>query len=482
VSHSSPLDLDACNAWVEVDLSAIRDNFRQLRAIVGGGGPAAGEDKPLPPMIGEAPPQAPMIGEVPPQAPMIGEVPPQAAMIGEAPPQAAMIGEDKPHLMAVVKSNAYGHGLVPVARAAVAAGATWLGVANVAEAVALRRGGINSAEIVILNPVLPAQVPAVIASNAIAVAFDHEVAEALAQAARACQGVLRVHAEVDTGLGRLSVLPEEAVAFVQGLRALSGLSVEGVYTHLADAEGLDQSHTLRQHARFSDVLTALAAQGFVPRYAHVAGSAAGMLLPELRHDIVRAGIALYGLWPSEETRLLMISREQDLNHLLHDASAQQRGVRSIAAFLRPALRLVTRIAQVKQIPTGWNVGYGCTFEARRPTQVAVLPVGYADGVDRHLSNGGTVLVRGQRVPIIGRVCMNLTMVDVTDVAEVRCGDEVVLLGHQGKAQVTAQEWAERIGTIHYEVVTRLCWDLPRVYVGAADDAESEGGDGAAPEL
>lgn len=444
-SRVSEVPLDAHNAWVEVDLDAIAANFRQLQALMRGQLAAA------------APPLSPSIGQAPPSSPLIGTAPP-------APP---LIGAAGPHLMAVVKSNAYGHGLVPVARAAVAAGATWLGVANADEALALREAGLTSPEVLILNPIRAAQVPAVLASRAIVVAYEREAARAMSQLAQTCGAPLRVHVKVDTGLGRLSVLPEEAVAFVQELRQLPGLAVEGVYTHLADAEGLDQSHTLAQHARFRTVLEDLARDGFVPTFTHVSGSAAGMLSPALRHDIVRAGIALYGLWPSEETRLLMIAREQDLQLLLHDEEAQRRGVRSFASLLRPALRFVTRVAQVKFIPVGWTVGYGCTFEARRPTQVAVLPVGYADGLDRRLSNAGFVLVRGQRAPIIGRVCMNLTMVDVTDIPGVEREDEVVLLGTQGQAAIPAEEWAQRIGTIHYEVVTRLCWDLPRVYTGEA---------------
>ena len=412
--HAAAVDLDACNAWVEVDLAAIRDNFRTLQRIVGSA-----------------------------------------------------------HCMAVVKSHAYGHGLIPVARAAVEAGARWLGVANLGEAVALREAGLDSPEIVILNPIRAAQVPAAIAHDIIAVVFDTGLAAEMSAQAIAVGARLRVHVKIDTGLGRLSVLPEQSVGFVRTLRDLPGLELEGLYTHLADAEGLDQSHTLAQHARFKAVLHELEADGFVPRYRHVSGSAAGLLLPELRHDIVRAGIALYGLWPSEETRLLMISREQELCALLTDEAVQRQGVRSLAAFLRPALRLVTRVSHVKDIPTGWTVGYGCTFEARRPTRVAVLPVGYADGIDRRLSNQGFVLVHGQRAPIIGRICMNLTMVDVTDVPGVARDDEVVLLGTQGGQQLSAQEWGERIGTIHYEVVTRLCWDLPRVYIESSTLAESD---------
>ena len=196
-----------------------------------------------------------------------------------------------------------------------------------------------------------------------------------------------------------------------------------------------------------------------------------MLMPELRYDVVRAGIALYGLWPSEETRLLMISRGQNLLNLLQDEDLQQRGVHSLlSSFLQPAMTFKTRVTQVKEVPVDWSIGYGCTYRTRRHTRIAVLPMGYADGYDRRLSNGGQVLIRGMRAPVVGRVSMNLTTVDVTDIAGVTTGDEVVLLGHQGSEEVSAEELAERIGTINYEVVTRIRWDLPRLYRAGPEPA------------
>lgn len=371
-------------------------------------------------------------------------------------------------LMAVVKSFAYGHGLVPVARTVAAHGATAFCVASIDEAVALREAGI-SGFILVICPMLAEQAALAVRHDVTVAVFDLESAAAMGAVAASTGARLRVHAKIDTGLGRLSVLPDDGLAFVRALRAIEGLEVDGIYSHLADAEGLDQSMTLRQRASFEQVLDSLRNERVLPRHQHIAGSAAAMLMPALRYDFVRTGIALYGLWPSEETRLLMIAGTHSLPELLNDAEVQARGVRMLASLLRPALQLKARITQIKEVPLGWSVGYGCTYRTRRPTRVAVLPLGYADGYDRGFSNDGYVLVRGQRAPVIGRVCMNLTMVDVTDVPDAAPDDEVVLIGRQGDEELSATYVAGIIGTIHYELVTRIRWDLPRVYQGEAAD-------------
>jgi len=395
---------DSPLVWVEVDLGAIARNYHQLRQIIG----------------------------------------------------------DGHALMPIVKSNAYGHGLLPVARTVAACGAAWLGVATLDEAVTLRAAGLQTPTVV-LGPIHPAHAGLAASHRVTVGVFDLEAARVMSDRALEVGTRLKVHAKVDTGLGRLSVTADDAVPFVSALREMPGLEVEGIYTHLADAEGIDQSMTLKQYVNFRAVLEGLEAAGIDVPVRHMSGSAAGMLMPELRYSLVRVGIALYGLWPSEETRLLMISKGQDLHNLLNDVEVQTRGVRLLANFLQPALRFMTRVSQVKSVPAGWSIGYGCTFKTRRPTRVAVLPVGYADGLDRHLSNCGHVLIRGHRAPIVGRVCMNVTVVDVTDIPDAARDDEVTLIGAQGDAEITAEEVAEKIGTIHYEVVTRICWDLPRVY-------------------
>lgn len=391
-------------SWVEVDLSAIGHNVRQLCKVVG--------------------------------------------------PQTA--------LMAVIKSNAYGHGLVPVGRAAVAAGAGWLGVICADEALALRQAGVQ-VPVFVMGPVLAEDVDGLLGQGVRLPMFDMAFARVVSEKAVARGVKVPVHAKVDTGLGRLSFTGDEAVRFVAELAKLPGLEVEGLYTHLADAEGLDQSYTLRQYASFRRIVLALEGLGVHIAVKHVAASAASMLLPELRCDLVRAGISIYGFWPAEETRILMASRERDLLALLTDPQVQAQGVRNLFSLLRPALSWKAQLVQVKTVPAQSAVGYGCTYRTLRETRVGVVTVGYADGFDRHLSNNGHLLVRGQRAPIIGRVCMNLCMIDVTDIPDASGGDEVVLIGRQGDQALTAEEMAGRIGTIHYEVVTRINWALPRVY-------------------
>jgi len=273
-----------------------------------------------------------------------------------------------------------------------------------------------------------------------------------------------VHIKVDTGLGRLSVNHEKAPKFIEELLKLPGLRVEGLYTHLADAEGIDQSYTLRQLIRFNKLLENLENKGIHIPIKHMAGSAAAMLLPETRFDIARIGISLYGLWPAEETKILMIAKGQNLLEILSDKEIQSRGVNLLAYFLRPVMQFKTTVVQVKEIPPGNCIGYGCTYETRRLTKVAILPAGYAEGIDRKLSNCGEVLIRGKKASIIGRICMNLTIVDITDIPDVSAGDEVVLIGKQGDQEITAEDMADKVGTINYEIVTRINWQVPRVYI------------------
>lgn len=398
-------------AWVEVDLGAVRHNLRRIRRLVA---PAA--------------------------------------------------------VLVVVKSNAYGHGLLPLARVASEEGAWGLGVACVTEGVHLRQAGIDL-PVLVLGPVLPAEMDEALRHRLALVVFDRELAAELSRRARGLGRVCPVHVKVDTGLGRLSVPWHEAADFVREVAELPGLRIEGVYSHLSDAEGLDQSYTLTQFQRFRQCLRQLEEQGLLPPLCHIAGSAAGMLLPETRLSLVRLGISLYGLWPAEETRLLMLSRGTDLLARLNESFNGHPD--PLSGFLRPALSYKTVVIQVKTVPAGSYIGYGRAFQASRDTRVAVLPVGYADGFDRRLSQTGEVLVLGRRARVAGRVCMNLTMIDVTDIAGVEPGEEVVLLGAQGAERVSAEEIARRVGTINYEVVTRIPAHVPRIYKGLEAKTPSE---------
>jgi alanine racemase len=272
-----------------------------------------------------------------------------------------------------------------------------------------------------------------------ATVYTLETAQALARAAQHLDRTVRVHVKVDTGMGRLglrSEAPEEIVAYVAEVRALPGIEVESVYTHFATADSADRTYALRQLDRFEHVLAALTARDLRPALVHAANSAATLTLPTAHYDLVRPGIALYGLQPSEHVRL--------------------------PSGFAPALAFKTQVALVKEVPAGEGIGYGATYITTKPTRVATLPVGYADGFRRAPVNWGEVLVHGQRAPLLGRVAMDQCMIDVTHIPGVRIGDEVVLIGRQGDAELTAEQVAERLGTINYEVVSELLARVPRI--------------------
>jgi alanine racemase len=346
-------------------------------------------------------------------------------------------------LMAVVKSNAYGHGMLEVAGIALRSGADWLGVFSADEGLRLRGGGVD-APILVLGPVPPAALdPALAAGLRLTVASPGAAVEI---AARPAARGARVHLKIETGTNRQGMLAGELPAAVRAL-ADAGAVVEGAYTHFADIEDTtEHAFAERQKARFREVLDGLRAIGVDVLMPHTACTAAAILFPETHHALVRAGIGVYGLWPSKETHV----------------SANALGRNRIG--LRPAMTWKTRIAQIKCVVAGDYVGYGRTFRATRSTLLAVIPVGYADGYDRSLSNAARTIVRGVRAPVVGRVCMNMTMIDVSDVPGAAEGDEVVLLGSQGDESVTAEDLARVAGTINYEIVTRAAPGAPRIVV------------------
>lgn len=364
-------------------------------------------------------------------------------------------------VIAVVKSDAYGHGMLAVARTAVEEGVWGLAVVNVDEGLTLREAGFVC-PIVIVGPVFADELPNAVAADLSLPIYGPDMLRAISAAAGAAGRTTRVHVKIDTGLGRLAVPHSEAEGFLKEVQSTPHLRVEGLYSHLADAEGLDQSYTLQQFQRFQEVCTLARQLGVEPEICHLAASAASMLLQPARLDAVRLGIAMYGLWPAEETRLLLLSRGQNLYQELnlHFSSGLTPRLEEI---LRPALSYKCRIGQLKWVDADSHIGYGCTFQTQRRTHLAILPVGYYEGFDRHLSNCGMVLIRGRRARVLGRVCMNVTTVDVTDIPDVTPDDEVTLLGAQGDNRVSAEEWAQRIGTINYEVVTRLPAHIPRIY-------------------
>jgi alanine racemase len=337
--------------------------------------------------------------------------------------------------MAMVKANAFGHGAVEVAQAVVEAGAAWLGVAAPSEGLALRNAGL-SARILVLG-----YTPAHLAEEAIARdlalnVYDFDLARAYAATARAQGRTAQVHVKVDTGMGRLGIPPEDAARFIDSLRSLGGLAVEGLFTHFATSDLADTSFALGQIQKFNDVLDTLVAAGARPPIVHAANSAAAFTLPQARYDLVRTGIALYGLDPSDDV--------------------------PCPSGFRPALEWKTAVAQVKTLPPGHPVSYGTEYVTRGEERIAVIPVGYADGFRRRVPN--EALGGGRHVPVVGRVCMDFVMLNVTRVPGLAVGDEVVLIGRQGQAAITADEVARRWGTINYDVTAGIMARVPRIFV------------------
>jgi alanine racemase len=351
---------------------------------------------------------------------------------------------------AVVKADAYGHGLVPVARA-LARTADAFCVYRADEAATLRDAGI-AAPILILGPVEARELDLVVASRAtIALWSEGAFRRDAARAARQRGARLRAHAKIDTGVARLGLAHERAAAAIAGYLGEPALDLRGVFTHLAAAEELESGFTLTQLERFERALApldaALAARNVM---RHAAASAAAMLFPRLRLDAIRAGIATYGIWPSEETRAAVAQRLE----------------------LEPALTWTTDLVVVRDVDAGETVGYGCSFRTVRPSRIGVLPIGYAEGLPRALSNNGVALAGGRRVPFVGRVCMNMAFVDVTGVPDAVPGSRVTLLGCDGAERIEAGELAGRAGTIGYELVARLPSEVPRRYAGAEEPDEN----------
>ena len=428
-------------------------------------------------------------------------------------------------LMAVLKANGYGHGAVPVARTALANGAVSLGVARLGEAITLREQGIT-APILVFGYTPPALAGHLLGYDLTQTVYARDPASALAQAATAAGGKLKVHVKVDTGMGRLGVLlprgrgenggsqeslhgvapfprgqgetegraripgatgtlprgsgedtcrgsvaPAGVTAGVRGggpqaagapegspaaereieeIMRLPGLEVEGLYTHFAGADLGDKSHAKAQLARFLSLIDRLRRRGMEFRTTHAANSAAVIELPEAHLDLVRPGISLYGLYPSGEVDRTRVA-------------------------LKPAMSLKSRIIQLQRVPAGFEVSYGMTYETPQATVIATVAVGYADGLSRFLSSRGRMLAGGRSVPIAGRVCMDLTMLDVGERDDLRLGDEVVIFGRQGDLILPVDEVASRAGTISYEVVSLISERVPRVYldsvpVGEVDEA------------
>lgn len=338
---------------------------------------------------------------------------------------------------AVVKADGYGHGAVPVARAALAGGAAALCVALVSEGVELRRAGIDATVLVLAEPDA-AQASATVTHGLTSVVYSPDYIDALGAAARAASARVPVHLKIDTGMHRVGAPPSDAVALARRILAHPGLVLEGALTHLAVADEPDDPYTAGQLRQFDAALAALQAEGIVPPVVHTANSAGALAHPDARRSVVRCGIAVYGIVPGP-------------------------GVTHLCSGLRPALRWTARVSYVRRLGAGERVSYGLRHTLGVDANIATVPVGYADGVPRRLhSVGGEVLIGGKRRPIVGVVTMDQLLADCGD-DEVRTGDEVVLLGGQGRERVTPEEWGDRLGTIGYEIVCGIGRRVPRVY-------------------
>lgn len=368
--------------WLEVDLSAVAHNMREIRRIV----------------------------------------------------------KPEAQILAIVKANAYGHGAETFAREVLKHGANKLGVATLGEAVELRKSGIKEAPIVVLGYIPYDIVDTAISYDITQTVYTLEGAEAISKAAVQMGKKAIIHIKIDTGMGRIGFLPgPETLRDIKKIMDLPGLFVEGIYTHFAVADHGDKSFTLHQLEKFTELTTQLSRAGINFPIKHAANSAAVIDIPESHFDMVRPGIIMYGLYPSKEVNKKKIE-------------------------LKPAMTLKAQVSFVKKVAPGFSVSYGRKFITSKDTIIASLPLGYADGYARMLSNQAQVLIGGKRVAVAGMICMDQFMVDATDVPGVRIGDEAVLFGVQGNEEISVEELAQRLNTINYEVICMLSARIPRVYI------------------
>ncbi len=337
-------------------------------------------------------------------------------------------------VMAVIKANGYGHGMVEVARAAEEAGSTWCGVARFEEALALRQAGIKT-HILVLGFTPPGRVPEALHHDISLAVFNPDVAAAYAACALDHGASLKVHVKFDSGMGRLGLFPEDGLEILKQLASLKGIEVEGLFTHFARADEPLVDTTGQQLERFTALVQSVEQQGLRPRWVHAANSAATLYFPQARFDLVRCGVAIYGLHPSAKAPL--------------------------PPDFRPALSLKTHLISVKTLPAQYGISYGHHYYTRDSERIGVIPIGYGDGFRRRL--GAEALIRGRRVAVRGITCMDLCMISLDEVPDAEVGDEVVLIGCQGEAAITAEDLAQEWGTINYEVVCGMARRIPRFY-------------------
>ncbi|MFH2012255.1 MAG: alanine racemase [Pseudomonadota bacterium] len=343
-------------------------------------------------------------------------------------------------ILAVVKADGYGHGAAFISKELQSLGVNLFGVGISEEGISLRKAGIKK-PIIILNGLFRGQVKKTVEYNLTPVIYDLETAHKLSDEGKRVNKSVKVHVKTDTGMGRVGVLPKDIIPFFTKLRDMANLEVEGILSHLSTADGdssEDRGYISLQLQRFEECIKNINVLGFNPPLRHIANSAATIdLLPSFC-NMLRPGLMLYGAYPSP------------------------RLTEKIS--LKPVMRLKTEVMQVKNVPAGYSISYKRKFITKQDSVIATLPVGYADGYNRLLSNKGSVLIGGEKAPVVGTVCMDMIMVDVTKIPNVNVGDEVVLMGKQGDKEISADEIADKIGTISYEVFCGVSKRVPRIYI------------------
>jgi alanine racemase len=341
-------------------------------------------------------------------------------------------------LIAVVKANAYGHGIVKMSATAIRFGANSLAVARANEAIQLRENNIN-APILVFGYTTDDEIETLIANNITFTVFDYAMAQKISEYAKKLNKTATIHIKIDTGMSRLGFVSKiETLDIINKIKLLPKVFLEGIYTHFADADSCKKEYTFRQLTQFKNFLKLLKDNKIDIPIKHAANSAGMIDHPDAHFDAVRPGIALYGLYPSKYINKNKIR-------------------------LKPVMKLKVEVAQVKTIPKGTSVGYGCRFTADKKIKIATLPIGYADGFTRMVRNG-EVIVKGYKAPIIGTICMDQCMVNINNISDVKKGDEVVIIGTQNKCTINIEDIAEKLNTINYEVACMISFRIPRVYI------------------
>ena len=353
-------------------------------------------------------------------------------------------------IIAIVKSNAYGHGVFEVALQAYKSGANMLGVVTAAEAFKLRAKGIIK-PIVVLGALAKEDMVKLIKQNVSFIIYNRTSFLDASRASLIARKKANIHLKLETGLNRLGFNLDETLNVVKNIMKRRNLCIEGIYTHLASVEELNKSYTKSQLFQFEKLLVRLNKNGIklnlnkIP-YISTAASAASMLIPESRYNSIRLGISMYGMWPSRGVK-----------------AWAEKQLKSKRISLKPVIKYRTRLISIKKVPAGSYVGYGCGFQAPKSMVLGVVPVGYAEGIDRNLSNMGFMLLKGIVVPIVGRVCMNMTIIDISKKPKSKPGDEVIIIGKSKGKQITPTDIADWAETINYEVTTCIPEYIPRFY-------------------